>query len=96
MDMPGTESQSSGGSLQDLLNDIKSKVGELESRIAQEETPQGEADEHGGKPEDYAAIMEDQGAVDGGAAEEEDEAIEAVPYKKKPAGNVMSFINGKK
>jgi hypothetical protein len=70
--------------VQEIIDRISGDLEELKAAAAEEETPQGEQEEL--PPE---GNMAEEPAPEG-------EPGASVPYKKKPAGNVMSFLNGKK
>lgn len=80
------------GKLNDLIARIEADLTELKTVAAAEETPEGEAEEHGGDPSSYAAIMQ-QGAKEP-EAETGEESIEEpgaaeekpMPFKKKKPG----------
>ena len=70
--------------VQAIIDRIESDLTELKAAAAEEETPQGEAEEHGGNPEDFAAAM--QGGESPAQPAEGEAGAEALPFKKKKPG----------
>ena len=101
-DLGGGSTDGSGGDLQSAIQQLQQTAQTFSTQVdavaqaagmppSGQETPQEDASETPGQETGEGASPDD-----GSSPSPDASGAPGMPYKKKPAGNVMSFINGKK